>query len=113
MKITSGTIPSLWVSTAGDTTETQSLSEKKQCSEFESWMKRLDAMEESPEDRARRKARENKESQLRRDKLRKQNELQSRIAYLRSKIISSQGDEGTAAELSMAKTQLFWVSSNL
>lgn len=80
---------------------------------FQRVMKQLDELQETPAERNQRKAREEKLAQQRHERTRKENQLRGRIAYLRSKLMSNRQDSSAASELSMAQTQLYWVSNAL
>lgn len=81
--------------------------------EYERFMAKLDGMQESEAQRARRRAREDKLADEKRAKARKSSELQGRIAQLRSKLSANPGDKTAAAELSAAQTQLYWLTNTL
>mgnify|MGYP000873554070 CR=1 FL=1 len=76
--------------------------------EFLQVLREFDALQESVEERAARRARETKAAQESRDKQKRIMELQVKIMKLRS-MLSASGDNSIAAELSMAQTELFWL----
>lgn len=82
-------------------------------SEAEVLLKKLDSMQESETERAQRRAAEARAAQEKREKLRKAAALQGRISQLRSRIMVNKNDTKAQAELSMAKTQLFWLTNPL
>ncbi len=81
--------------------------------EWETLLKRLDECQETEAERAQRKAAEEKAAQIRRERNRKAAALQGRIAQLRSRIMTNKDDKKAFSELSMAKTQLYWLTNAL
>lgn len=73
----------------------------------------FDSTQESETQRQSRLAQQAKEAQRKRDITRRASQLQGRIAQLRSKIMANHSDKTAQAELSMAKTQLYWVLNPL
>ena len=71
--------------------------------------------EQKRQEAARRRERlwEEKRLEEKRLKEKKAHDINGRIAQLRSKIMVNKGDDKSRAELSMAKTQLFWTNNGL
>lgn len=81
---------------------------KEQQEEYARVIKELKSAAETPQERQERLERQKKEAEAKRKRTQKANQLRSRIAYLRSRLMSNRHDHSAAGELAMAKTQLYW-----
>lgn len=77
--------------------------------EFAEVMRKLAAMQESPQARAARLKRETELAAERRRRTSQINELRGLVAHLKTKLISSNYSNSVQAQLSDAQRQLYWL----
>ena len=110
LKLTLDT-PSPWNATLPKTADLPKAAASDE--EWDTLLKRFDECQESEAERTQRRAAEEKAAQQRRERNRKAAALQGRIAQLRSRIMANKYDKKASSELSMAKTQLYWLTNAL
>lgn len=81
-------------------------------SEFKAMLREFDATQESEAERRARRAAEDRLAAERRARQAKLLELQAKIATLRSRVVGG-GGPADEARLSMAQTELFWLTTAL
>lgn len=85
--------------------------EEKQLQPVDIFLKRIDESNQREMERTQKRAAEERAAQQKREQNQKAAALQGRIAQLRSRIMVNKQDKKAYSELSMAKTQLFWLTN--